>query len=209
MSKKQSTIFNMILSLTLIAMVAAGALAAVYLLTYSSIEGKKAEKKAAALEKVLPGFDLKANGTTDLSVPVKNDKDTTKMDTVYVHLAYQKDGQLFGAAVESFTNKAFSGSFSIMVGFDARGNIRGSEVIAASETPGLGEKIKDNGPDNFRSRFVKMNPSQADFNLKVKNDGGDIDAITAATISSRAYCDAVNRAAQAYAKAIEMKGGKQ
>ena len=208
MSKKQSTIFNMILSLTLIAMVAAGALAAVYLLTYSSIEGKKAEKKATALEKVLPGFDLKANGTTDMAVPVKNDKDTTKMDTVYVHLAYQ-NGQLFGAAVESFTNKAFSGSFSIMVGFDENGSILGSEVISASETPGLGEKIKDNGPNNFRSRFVKKNPSESDFNLKVTKDGGEIDAITAATISSRAYCDAVNRAAQAYAKAIEMKGGKQ
>ena len=135
MSKKQSTLFNMILSLTLIALVAAAALAAVFLITKPYIDDQKDEKKSAALEKVLPGFDLKNNVTTDVSVPVRNDKDTTKMDSVYVHLAYQKDGQLFGAAVESFTNKAFSGSFSIMVGFDKDGNILGSEVIAAAETP--------------------------------------------------------------------------
>ena len=199
----------MILSLTLIALVAAAALAAVFLITKPYIDDQKDEKKSAALEKVLPGFDLKNNVTTDVSVPVRNDKDTTKMDSVYVHLAYQKDGQLFGAAVESFTNKAFSGSFSIMVGFDKDGNILGSEVIAAAETPGLGDKIKDDKPGNFRSGFLKKNPSQSDFNLRVKKDGGEIDAITAATISSRAYCDAVNRAAQAYAKAIEMKGGKK
>lgn len=209
MSKKQSTLFNMILSLALIAVVAAGALAAVYLVTKPSIDEQKSAKKAAALEKVLPGFDLKKNGTEEVAVPVRNDKDTTKMDTVRVYMARQADGQLFGAAVESFTNKAFSGSFTIMVGFDNEGNILGSEVIAAAETPGLGDKIKDEGNGSFRSQFPKMNPSQSNFELKVKKDGGEVDAITAATISSRAYCDAVNRAAKAYAQAIEMKGGNE
>lgn len=209
MSKKQSTLPNMILSLTLIAVVAAGALAAVYLLSKPSIDQQKEAKKAAALEKVLPGFDLKANTITDVPVPVPNDKDTTKSDTVRVHLAYLAGGQLFGAAVETFTNKAFSGSFSIMVGFDKDGSILGSEVIAAAETPGLGEKIKDEGAGSFRSQFPGMNPSQSDFELKVKKDGGEVDAITAATISSRAYCDAINRASKAYAKAIEMKGGNE
>ena len=189
MSKKESTLTNMILSLALIAVLAAAALAGVYLLTEKSIADVQAAKKQSALNAVLPGFDgeIVAVPTT-----VPGDK-----DPVTVNVAVAKDNSLFGAAVETYTNKAFGGTFTLMVGFDADGNILGTEVIKAAETPGLGDKINKN-KSNFAEQFVSMNPIAHDCDLKVKKDGGEVDAITAATISSRAYCDAVNRAAKAF-----------
>ena len=189
MSKKESTLTNMILSLALIAVLAAAALAGVYLLTEKSIADVQAAKKQSALNAVLPGFDgeIVAVPTT-----VPGDK-----DPVTVNVAVTKDNSLFGAAVETYTNKAFGGTFTLMVGFDVNGNILGTEVIKAAETPGLGDKINKN-KSNFAEQFVSMNPATADFDLKVTKDGGEVDAITAATISSRAYCDAVNRAAKAF-----------
>ena len=78
------------------------------------------------------------------------------------------------------------------------GNILGNEVLEMGETPGLGDKI-DKTKSDFSRKFISKNP--ADFKLKVKKDGGDVDAITAATISSRAFCDAVQRAYNGFRKA--------
>ena len=190
MSKKESTLFNMILSLVLIAALAAAALAGVYLLTKDSIDNVQAQKKQSALNAVLPGFDGTVAPLPALTL--ENDK-----EPVTVNVAVNKDNTLFGAAIETYTNKAFGGTFTLMVGFDADGNILGTEVIKAAETPGLGDKINKNKSD-FAKQFVSMNPAAFDYELKVTKDGGKVDAITAATISSRAYCDAVNRAAKAF-----------
>ena len=185
----------MIVSLVLIAALAAAALAGVYLMTKDSIDNVQKEKKQSALNAVLPGFD---GAIIPIPTTVPGDK-----EPVTVNVAVTKDNTLFGAAVETYTNKAFGGTFTLMVGFDADGNILGTEVIKAAETPGLGDKINKN-KSNFAEQFVSMNPAAADFDLKVKKDGGEVDAITAATISSRAYCDAVNRAAKAFYGAKEI-----
>lgn len=182
---------NMILSLLLISVVAAAALAGVYMLTKQSIDKVQAEKKQSAMTSVLPRF---SGNTAPEEISLPGDK-----HPVVVNVARNADGSLFGAAVETYTDKAFGGEFTLMVGFDAQGNILGSEVIKAAETPGLGDKI-NKGKSNFAEQFVSKNPAASQFSLKVKKDGGDVDAITAATISSRAYCDAVNRAAKAFAQ---------
>ena len=179
----------MIVSLALIAVLAAAALAGVYLMTKESIDNVQATKKQSALNAVLPGFD---GSIIPVPTTVPGDK-----DPVVVNVAVTKDKTLFGAAVETYTNKAFGGTFTLMVGFDVDGTILGTEVIKAAETPGLGDKINKN-KSNFAEQFVSMNPAASEFELKVTKDGGEVDAITAATISSRAYCDAVNRAAMAY-----------
>ncbi len=186
MAKKESTLLQLVITLTLIALLAGVALAGVYSLTKDPIEAAQLQKKKDAINKVLPGFQGELN---DYTCVVEGDK-----DPVTVNLAYQ-DGQLYGAAVETFTNKAFSGRFDIMVGLDAEGNILGTAVLKHSETPGLGAKITET-ESHFITQFVNKNPIEN--LLKVKKDGGDIDAITAATISSRAFCDAVNRAAIAF-----------
>jgi electron transport complex protein RnfG len=73
-------------------------------------------------------------------------------------------------------------------------------VTQHKETPGLGTKMSD---PSFKDQFIDQNPES--FNLLVTKDGGDVDAITAATISSRAFCDAVERAYKTYTK----EGGQQ
>ena len=106
--------------------------------------------------------------------------------------------KVIGIAVESYTYTGFSGLVKIMVGFLPDGTIYNTSVLEHAETPGLGDKmIKEKSLDkatglSWSSQFDGKNP--ASDNIKVKQDDGEVDAITAATISSRAFCDAVLRA---------------
>ena len=103
-----------------------------------------------------------------------------------------------GTAVEAFTDKGFSGRIMIMVGFTAEGKIFDITILEHQETPGLGDKIeKKKSYDKqtglyWNSQFIGVDPSQ--LKLTVRKDGGDVDAITAATITSRAFCDAIQKA---------------
>lgn len=188
--KKESSLIILVVVLTSIALVAGLALTGVYALTKGPIELSQKQKKEKALSDVLPGFD----GTiVDTVVSFEG-------DDILVHKAVDKNGKLFGAGVETFTMKAFSGRFDLMVGFDNEGVILNTEVIKASETPGLGDKINKNKSD-FAKQFNNNDP--AEYKLQVTKDGGDVDAITAATISSRAYCDAVQRAYNVFMKVKE------
>ena len=158
MEKLQSTFKNMVLSLVIISMVAAGALAGVYLLTLDSINTQKAQKQEAARQAVLAGQD--------------------------------------GVAIETAVD-GFGGQFRVMVGFDQEGKILGYEILEHQETPGLGShmvhwfKNADKPNQNIIGR-------QATGKFAVSKDGGDVDAITAATISSRAFLLAVTKAYNAY-----------
>ena len=103
----------------------------------------------------------------------------------------RKEGAPVGKAVRTYTDKGFSGRFWIMVGFKDGGVITGTSVLEHKETPGLGDKM-ETGKSEWPQQFVGKDP--ANFELRVKKDGGDVDAITAATITSRAFCDAAERA---------------
>ncbi|MCR4737598.1 MAG: RnfABCDGE type electron transport complex subunit G [Bacteroidales bacterium] len=191
MTAKKESLLRLVVVLTAIALVAGLALTGVYALTKDPIEAAQAAKKQEALNKVLPGFKGEIKDITT--------KDADGED-ILVHLAVNPDGSLFGAGVETYTKKAFAGRFDLMVGFDNTGTILNTEVIKAGETPGLGDKINKDKSD-FALQFSNRNPK--DFKLVVKKDGGDVDAITAATISSRAYCDAVQRAYDVFMKVKE------
>jgi electron transport complex protein RnfG len=216
--KAQSTLVNMILSLTIIAVVSAAALALLNNATKDPIAKAKADKVEIALKEVLPEYD-----TTKLQkVTLKNDKDTTKFDSIICKLAYDASDSLVGVAVESFSEDGFSGHLGVMVGFDAEGNITGYNVLETQETPGLGEKaknwfkpakydndgqeMKDNGRVvyDLESPRTVIGKNPGKNIIKVRKDKGEVDAITAATISSRAFCDAINRAYKAF---NEVKGG--
>ena len=157
MAKLESTFKNMVLSLVIISMVAAGALAGVYMLTLGNIEAQKKAKQEAAKQAVLAGHE---------------------------------DGYAVETAVDGF-----GGTFRVMVGFDQEGNILGYEILEHQETPGLGSHMEhwfknaDKPGQNIIGRKAGA--------LQVSKDGGDVDAITAATITSRAFLKAVN---QAYAE---------
>lgn len=188
---KNDSIWRLVIVLTCISLLAALALTGIYALTKGPIEQGQLEKKQKALQAVLPDYE----GTVRDTVIVDADN-----EEIPVHLAIGKDGELCGAGIETYTKKAFSGRFDLMVGFDAEGAIVNTEVLKANETPGLGDNINKSKSD-FAMQFNHQNP--ADFKLVVKKDGGDVDAITAATISSRAYCDAVQRAYDIFMKIKE------
>lgn len=181
MAKTESTFKNMVLSLTLISLGASACLGYVYQMTKEPIELSILNKKLSAIKLVVPDFNNDPN--KEMYRLPTGDGDSldiypAKMDTVLV-----------GYAVNTNTNKGFSGTINLMAGFKPDGTIISITVLDQKETPGLGTKMTE---PLFKDQFNDKNPSQ--FNLKVKKDGGPVDAITAATISSRAFCDALQRA---------------
>ena len=182
MGKKiESTFLSMTLTLLIVTVVAAFSLGGVYNLTFEKIEETKRIKKENAIKKVVPEF-------TKLKSFMVKPNDAT--DSLEFNKAYNGD-KFLGTAVATYTDIGFSGRFKIMVGFSPDGKIINTAVLEHKETPGLGDKM-DASKSDFPNQFMDKDPSK--YNLKVTKDGGDVDAITAATISSRAFCDAVNRA---------------
>ena len=180
MAAKKDTLLNMFVALFLICIVAGGILGIVYNATKDPIAAAENAKRTAAIKNVLPEFN---------TLKTVNVKSAMEDAEIPFHLAYDADNNFIGAAVETFTNKGFSGNISLMVGILADGTVKNISVLQHAETPGLGSKMEE---ETFKGQFCDKNP--ASFNFSVKKDGGDVDAITAATISSRAFCDAVNRA---------------
>ncbi|HQP03726.1 MAG: RnfABCDGE type electron transport complex subunit G [Bacteroidales bacterium] len=189
MAKKESSFKNMVLTLSLIASVAAVALGFVYKYTVDPIAQVKKEELKKSINLVVPGAD---KGKI-VEVAVKPDDG---VDSLYFYEVNIGDKRI-ATAVKSYTDNGFSGRFTIMVGFDTAGNIIDNNVLEHKETPGLGDKTSKS-KSTWNEQFKGKNPGV--FKLKVKKDGGDVDAITAATISSRAYCDALQRAFNAYQK---------
>ncbi len=187
MAKKESNLFNMVFTLFLITGIAALALGAVYSLTKDPIAKAKREKLENAIKVVVPEFDKFEEKEI---MPVEG-KDALKFYTA------TKDGQIVGTAIETYSDMGFSGRIIIMVGFKPDGTIHNTAVLEHKETPGLGDKM-DVAKSDFPLQFMGKNP--AEFNMKVSKDGGEVDAITASTISSRAFCDAAKRAYDTYIK---------
>ncbi|MDR2010282.1 MAG: RnfABCDGE type electron transport complex subunit G [Bacteroidales bacterium] len=187
MAKKESTFLNMTLTLFIITAVAAVALAYVYKLTETPISEAKAKKLQTAISVVVPGAE---NGEITIdTVPSPDGSGNLEFYTIKVN------GEIIGTAVKSFTNSGFGGHMAVMVGFDQDGKIIDSNVLEHQETPGLGDKT-NKSVSSWNDQFKGKDPQNE--NIKVKKDGGVIDAITAATISSRAYSDAVQRAHSAF-----------
>jgi electron transport complex protein RnfG len=181
MAKTESTFRNMALSLTLIALVSSALLGFVYEVTKEPIALSNLNKKLDAIKQVVPEFNNNPNDEMFL-LP------TGEGDSLEIYPA-KKDDVIIGYAVNTYTNSGFSGNIKLMAGFKPDGSILNISVLEHKETPGLGTKMAD---PEFKDQFNDKNP--AEFELRVKKDGGPVDAITAATISSRAFCDAVQRA---------------
>lgn len=197
---KESTLKNMVLVLTLITCVAAALLATVYGFTKEPIAQASVNKVNAAIQDVLPEFDNnpfeeKMELPLEGAVAVESSLYRESAPESLTFYPATKNGELVGMAVETFTNQGFSGRITLMVGFLPNGTINKTSVISHAETPGLGDKI-DASKSDFSKQFEGKNPET--FRLMVKKDGGDVDAITASTITSRAFCDAMVRAYNAY-----------
>ena len=191
MAKKESTLFNMVSSLVVVTLLASTALGYVYELTKGPIAEAKLAKKIRAIDEVVVEYD---NNPVDemYKIPIEGSEDSLEVYPA------KKAGKLVASAIRSFSPKGYGGNVWLMAGFLPNGNIQNIVVLEHKETPGLGTKMNNY---EFKNQFIGKNPSS--FNLKVKKDGGDIDALTGATITSRAFGGATQLAFDAY-----MKGGQ-
>lgn len=177
----------MFLSLTLTCVLAGALLATVNDITQAPISAAKKEKLNLAIKEVAPQYN---NSPTDEAYMSA----ISAGDSLKIYPA-KWNGELVGAAVESNSNQGFSGMIKVIVGLDAEGKLLNYKVLEHAETPGLGSKMED----WFRAaNHTVVGKNLATTVLKVSKDDGDIDAITAATISSRAFLNAVNRAYMAF-----------
>lgn len=192
MAQKESTFLNMVLTLFLVTLIAASVLGFVNDLTKDAIALSKKKAQEEAIIKVLPEFDK-----LEESYKVIQEEGG---DSLELFPAVNAAGKMVGVAVKSYSKKGFGGNISLMVGFKADGTVSGYSVLEHKETPGLGSKMGDwfNNKDKPDQNIVGKNPKITNFT--VANDGGDIDAITASTISSRAFLDGVMRAYNAFMK---------
>jgi electron transport complex protein RnfG len=178
MAKKESTFSNMFLTLLIVTAISSLAASGVYNLTKEPIAEVQRQKQERAIQEVMPGFTRLER----MAVMPQDGK-----DSLIVFKGF-KDSEALGLAINTYTMEGYSGLIKLMVGFKPDGSITNIDVLEQKETPGLGTKMAT----DWKDQFMEKNPK--DFVLKVKKDQGNVDAITAATISSRAFCDAVQRA---------------
>ena len=189
MSKSESTLFSMVLTMLVITVIAGAAMGFVYEITKEPIAASKLQKKLEAIQEVLPEFN---NNPADEEYEMKSNRGFTL--TVF---PAKKDGELIGVAIQTMSNLGFSGDIKIMVGMTPDGTIVNYKVLEHKETPGLGTKMDDwFKTDKGNRSVIGKNPGKN--KLTVKNDGGEVDAITAATITSRAFLDAIEIAYSTY-----------
>jgi len=179
---KKSTFGNMVLVLSGICLVCSALLGTVYAVTKAPIEASELAKVNAAISAVTPAFD---------NIP---SEDVRTLDDGAQIYTSRMGGQVVGYAIKVSTS-GFGGPLTIMVGFTPDGTVYNTSVISHSETPGLGAKLVD---ENCAPRVQVKGKNPATNKISVSKDGGEIDAITASTITSRAFLKGVNAAYEVF-----------
>ena len=173
-------------TLTLICLCAGTLLAYINGLTEEPIRAALYAEKMAAVTDVLPPHD---NRPAEATVAIEEDGRTWTFYTA------RRGENYVGAAAESSSQEGYGGTITIMVGLSADGSVQGVSVLKHKETPGLGARITE---PEFTGRFAGK--SLTGTRWAVSKDQGEIDHITAATISSRAVVGAVKQAVDVYLK---------
>lgn len=190
MKKLESSITNMVLVLVGVALITGGILAYVNHITEAPIKLQAEKTLADGIKAVMGGVQLSVAENDTIKQPIKG-----KEAVFVIHKTVDSNKQDLGVAVESTTG-GFGGDLKVLVGFDKDGNILGYTILQHAETPGLGAKADKWFQKDGKGSIIGKNPNKD--NLTVKKDGGDVDAITASTITSRAFLLAVTQAYNAY-----------
>jgi electron transport complex protein RnfG len=190
MKKLESSLLNIVLVLTGVAVVMGGILAYVNHLTEGPIADQKVKALADGIKTVLACDDLVVASTDT----VRQNDAKGKEHTYIIYQTKDAKGNDLGAAVESTTG-GFGGDLKVLVGFDSDGKILGYTLLEHAETPGLGAKADKWFQKGEKGDIIGKTPAEP---LTVSKDGGQVDAITASTITSRAFLLAVNNAYNAY-----------
>lgn len=193
MSKKESTFLNMTITLFVITIIAGVSLGFINDITKGPKAKAKLERKVNALKQVLAEFN---NNPVEEVLMLKSDK---AKDSIEVY-AGTMDNNPIGTAIIGSSEKGYSGLVKIMVGFNPDESIKNIVVLEQKETPGLGTKMKG---DKFLRQFRGKKPSE--FNVMPKKDGGDVDALTGATITTRAFGEAVQLAHEVFVETNQTK----
>lgn len=180
----------MVLVLVLTALVMSGILALVNHITEGPISEQKEKSLTDGIKTVMGGGELEIMSNDTIT----RDMDGDQKDDVFIVHRASSGGKELGAAVES-TTQGFGGDLKVLVGFDNEGAILGYTILETTETPGLGAKADTWFQKGEKGDIIGKNPEQL---LKVKKDDGEVDAITASTITSRAFLKAVNQAYMAF-----------
>jgi Na+-translocating ferredoxin:NAD+ oxidoreductase subunit G len=189
MKKIASTFTSMFLVLGGVSVLAAAALASVQKLTEEPIRKAALAAQETAIKAVVPTFD---------NSPVEEQYwlPTSEGDSLCCFPA-SKGGKLQGVAIESYSRNGYGGLIKVMVGLEPDGRVHGFSVLSHAETPGLGSNMETWFKTNKPGQYVPgLHP--AETKLRVRKDGGDVDAITAATITSRAFLEAIDLAYKTY-----------
>ena len=190
MKNLESSLLNMVLVLTGVAVVMGGILAYVNHLTEGPIAEQKTKALADGIKSVMGVSEITVSKTDTVRQNDAKGKEVT-------YIIYQtQDAQKhdLGAAVESTTG-GFGGDLKVLVGFDPDGKILGYTLLEHAETPGLGAKADKWFQKGEKGDIIGKDPAEP---LTVSKDGGKVDAITASTITSRAFLLAVNNAYTAF-----------
>ena len=189
MKKLESSLLNMVLVLTSVAVIMGGILAYVNHLTEGPISEQKSKALADGIKSVMGADDIIVSKTDTIKQIVDG-----KELTYVIYQTQNAAKQDLGAAVESTTG-GFGGALKVLVGFDPEGKILGYTLLEHAETPGLGAKADKWFQKGEKGDIIGKSPAEP---LTVSKDGGQVDAITASTITSRAFLLAVNNAYNAY-----------
>ena len=190
MKKLESTLINMVLVLTGVAVIMGGILAFVNHLTEGPIAQQKEKALSDGIKAVMSSDNIQVAQTDTVC---QNDNKGKEM-TFIIYQVKDAQGQELGAAVES-TSMGFGGDLKVLVGFAPDGKILGYTLLEHAETPGLGAKADKWFQKGEKGDIIGKTPAEP---LTVSKDGGQVDAITASTITSRAFLLAVNNAYNAY-----------
>lgn len=180
----------MVLVLVGVALITGGILAYVNHITEAPIKLQAEKTLADGIKAVMGGVQLSVAENDTIKQTIKG-----KEAVFVIHKIVDSNKQDLGVAVESTTG-GFGGDLKVLVGFDKDGNILGYTILQHAETPGLGAKADKWFQKDGKGSIIGKNPNKD--NLTVKKDGGDVDAITASTITSRAFLLAVTQAYNAY-----------
>lgn len=190
MKKLESTLPNMVIVLVAVALITGGILAYVNNVTAGPISEQAEKTLADGIKAVMGGEELTVTANDTVKQTIDN-----KDFTFIVHKVSSKEGKELGAAIES-TTQGFGGDLKVLVGFNVNGAVSGYTVLQHSETPGLGAKADQWFQAGGKGNIIGKNIGEG--KLTVNKDGGQIDAITASTITSRAFLKAVNQAYDVY-----------
>lgn len=194
MKKLESSLTNMVLVLVGVAVIMGGVLAYMNHLTSGPIEHQKQKALTEGIKEVM-------NNKTAVIArqdTLRQKDDKGKEQTFIVYEVKDNADQSLGTAVQS-TTLGFGGDLKVLVGFAADGTILGYTLLEHAETPGLGAKADKWFQRDGKGCIIGKNPGTAPLDVKPAKGGkGDIDAITASTITTRAFLKAVNQAYNSY-----------